>query len=221
VNHAMPLRIRPDLQVVADLIEPGTRVLDIGCGDGTLLAYLDAAKGVTGRGIEIKQQRVSKCVSAGLSVIQGDANADLSLYPDGSFDYVVLTQTLQAVERPRQVLEDLVRIGRHAIVSIPNFGFWRIRLSLLLGGRMPVTETLDHPWYESPNIHLCTIQDFIDLTRIMGLTIKEDVVLDVRGHRSKVSAASHRANFLGVQAIFLLQGAEQENRAINGMSSAA
>jgi len=199
------VEVRPDLQIVADWIAPGTRVLDIGCGYGGLLAHLVREKGVDGRGIELRRSKVNHCVAAGLSVIRGDANHDLSLYPTGSFDYVVLTQTLQAVEEPRTVLEELIRIGGHAIVSIPNFGHWRIRLSLLVNGRMPVTEMLDQPWYETKSIHFCTIRDFLDLVDVMGLTIEQSVVLTSSGKPSPAPATSSRANVWGEQAVFMLR----------------
>lgn len=198
--------LRPDLQIVADWIKPGSRVLDIGCGTGDLLAYLGKNKNVDARGIEIRRAKVNSCVAAGLSVIRGNANTDLSLYPTASFDYVVLTQTLQAVEQPREVLEELIRIGTHAIVSIPNFGYWRNRLGLLFCGRMPVTKHLDQPWYSTKNIHLCTIRDFIDLTEEMGLTVEQEVVLGHDGAISRPTARSRRANLLGEQGIFLLKG---------------
>jgi methionine biosynthesis protein MetW len=141
-----PSAIRVDLQLIADMIGAGSRVLDVGCGDGTLLAYLVAEKGVAGRGIEISRAGVNACVRRGLSVVQGDADTDLKDYPDDSFNYVVLSQTLQATHNPREVLLQLLRIGRCAIVSFPNFGYWRCRVQLALGGHMPVTETLDNPW---------------------------------------------------------------------------
>ncbi len=199
-----PIGKRHDLRVVADLIEAGSRVLDIGCGDGELLAYLGKTKGVTGRGIEIRQDRVNNCVAAGLSVIQGDANADLSLYPTGSFDYVVLTQTLQAVDEPKTVLRELVRIGRYAIVAVPNYGFWRIRMSLLVRGRMPSPDGNAYPWYESHNIHPCTIQDFTDLVTQMSLTIEQEIVLNAKGRVSWLPTGSRRNNLFGKQAVFLL-----------------
>src|SRR5499427_1307714 len=152
--------LRQDLRLIAEMIEPESRVLDIGCGDGALLAYLARHKNVDGRGIEISQSGVNACVGHGLSVIQGDADRDLDAYPANAFDVVVLSQTLQATRQPRRVLETLVRIGRRAIVSFPNFGFWRVRFGLAVRGRMPVTGLLDHQWYDSPNIHLCTIHDF-------------------------------------------------------------
>ena len=200
-----PADIRPDLKIVADWIAPNSRVLDIGCGDGTLLAYLGREKGVDARGIEIRRAKVNRCVAAGPPVIRGDANSDLSLYPTDSFDYVLLTQTLQAVEQPRTVLEELIRVGTRAVVSIPNFGFWRIRLSLLFNGHMPVTKTLDQPWYETKNIHLCTIQDFLDLVKEMGLIIEDAVVLKPDGTPARSPVASQRANLWGEQAIFLLR----------------
>ena len=200
--------LRPDLQIAADWITPGCRVLDIGCGTGDLLAYLGRHKGVDARGIEIRRAKVNRCVAAGLSVIRGNANTDLSLYPTGSFDYVVLTQTLQTVEQPREVLQELIRIGTRAIVSIPNFGYWRNRLGLLFCGRMPVTKHLDQPWYSTKNIHLCTIQDFIDMTVEMGLTVEQEVVLGHNGAASRPTARSWRANLLGEQGVFLLKGRE-------------
>src|SRR5215467_6297972 len=160
--------LRRDLRLIAEMIEPGSRVLDIGCGDGALLASLARQKGVDGRGMELSQSGVNACVRHGLSVIQGDADHDLEDYPSDAFDYVVLSQTLQATHQPKRVLEHLVRIGRRAIVSFPNFGHWRIRWGVLTEGRMPVTPALAHPWYETPNIHLCTILDFVALCDELG-----------------------------------------------------
>ena len=199
------VEIRPDLQIVADWIAPGTRVLDIGCGYGALLAYLVREKGVDGRGIEIRRSRVNSCVAIGLPVIRGDANTDLSLYPTASFDYVLLTQTLQTVDDPKRVLEELIRIGSRAIVSIPNFGHWRIRLSLLFNGRMPITEALDEPWYESTNTHFCTIRDFLMLVEDMGLSIEQYAVLNAGGRRSNAPIRSLHANLWGEQAVFMLR----------------
>ncbi|MDH5189351.1 MAG: methionine biosynthesis protein MetW, partial [Rhodospirillaceae bacterium] len=152
--------IRIDLQLIADMIEANTRVLDAGCGNGTLLDYLWHFKQVDGRGIEISTDGVKACVSTGLSVIQGDVETDLKDYPDKSFDYVVLSQTLQAMRDPKEVLHQLTRIGKRAIVSFPNFGYWRYRLYILLKGRMPVSESIPYQWYDTPNIHFCTIRDF-------------------------------------------------------------
>ena len=163
------------------MIEPGSRVLDIGCGDGALLAYLARRKNVDGRGIELSQSGVNACVGHGLSVIQGDADRDLEAYPTGAFDVVVLSQTLQATRQPRKVVEALARIGHRAIVSFPNFGFWRIRARLLVTGRMPVSHCLAYPWYETPNIHLCTIRDFVALCDEIGVRVERSVTLDRHG----------------------------------------
>jgi methionine biosynthesis protein MetW len=188
------------------MIEPGARVLDIGCGDGALLAYLAHHKGVDGRGIELSQSGVNACVGHGLSVIQGDADRDLDAYPSGAFDVVVLSQTLQATREPRRVVEALVRIGRRAIVSFPNFGFWRVRLKLLTSGRMPISELLPNPWYETPNIHLCTICDFENLCRDIGVTVEQSVALDRQGRPLGIAARGRLANLLAEQGMFVLFG---------------
>jgi methionine biosynthesis protein MetW len=202
-----PSAIRVDLQLIADMIGPGSRVLDVGCGDGTLLAYLVAEKGVAGRGIEISRAGVNACVRRGLSVVQGDADTDLKDYPDDSFNYVVLSQTLQATHNPREVLLQLLRIGRCAIVSFPNFGYWRCRVQLALGGRMPVTETLDNPWYGTPNIHFCTISDFLELCRAEGITVEHKYALKHDGSTGGFWASGFLANLFGEQGVFMLSRA--------------
>ncbi len=169
--------IRADLLLVADMVKAGSRVLDVGCGDGILLDYLARTKEVDGRGIELSSEGVNACVSAGLSVIQGDADRDLKDYPDGAFDYVVLSQTLQAMHAPKSVLKHLMRIGRRAIVSFPNFAYWRVRLDLASRGRMPVTEWLPYKWHNTPNIHLFTIQDFMDWAKDEGVEVLAGFVL--------------------------------------------
>ena len=197
-------RIRVDLQQVADLVPAGSRVLDVGCGDGTLLAYLTRFKQVDGRGLELSMARVRAAVSQGLPVIQGNLETDLKDYPAGAFDYVILSQTLQATHNPRAVMEELLRVGRRAIVSFPNFGHWRVRMSVMFGGRMPVTSTLSDAWFDTPNIHLCTVQDFIDLCRLMGVRIEAGFALDAMGQRLGFGATSKRANLLSEQALFVL-----------------
>jgi methionine biosynthesis protein MetW len=196
--------MRLDLALIAEMIAPGARVLDIGCGDGELLAYLAQYKRVDGRGMELSQSGVNAGVRHGLSVIQGDADHDLQDYPSDAFDYAVLSQTLQATHQPRQVLEHLVRIGRRAIVSFPNFAHWRIRLSLLTRGRMPVTPVLAQPWYDTPNIHLCTILDFVALCEELGITIERSVTLDRAGQPYRLNPRGALANLLAEQALFLL-----------------
>src|SRR5436305_11863104 len=174
-------RLRRDLRLIAEMIEPESRVLDIGCGDGALLAYLAREKGVDARGMELSQSGVNACVRHGLSVIQGDADHDLDAFPAGAFDVAVLSQTLQATRHPRHFVEELVRIGTRAIVSFPEFGFWRIRLGLLWRGRMPASELLNNSWYDTPNIHLCTIRDFVVLCDQLGSKIERSITLDRHG----------------------------------------
>ena len=201
-----PGELRRDLRLIAEMIEPGSRVLDIGCGDGALLAYLAREKAVDARGMELSQSGVNACVRHGLSVIQGDADRDLDAFPVGAFDVVVLSQTLQATRRPRHVVETLVRIGKRAIVSFPNFGFWRIRLSLLRRGRMPVSELLNNPWYDTPNIHLCTIRDFVVLCDQIGTRIERSLTLDRHGRPFTLDPRGHLANMLAEQGVFVLSG---------------
>ena len=196
--------IRPDLQVIADMINPDTRLLDVGCGDGALLDHLASFKQVDGRGIELSTEGVNACVSSGLSVIQGDAETDLKDYPDQAFDYVVLSQTLQAMAAPKEVLADMLRIGERAIVSFPNFAYWRLRWQILTRGRMPVSRTIAFQWYDTPNIHFCTIKDFVILCEEMGITIERSIALDRNGAKRRVRSAMFFANLFGEQAVFLL-----------------
>ena len=196
---------RFDLAVVADMVAPGSRVLDVGCGDGLLLEMLARNSQVDGRGVELSQRGVNDCVAKGLPVIQGDADTDLADYPEDSFDYVILSQTLQATQRPRVVLENMLRIGRRAIVSFPNYGHWRVRAQLLLLGRMPRATNLQYSWHETPNIHLCTIKDFVDLAEEIGAVIERGMALDRAGAPFRVAAPLPVMNLFGAQAIFLLK----------------
>ena len=196
---------RIDLLVVKDMVAANTRVLDIGCGDGTLLRMLAEERGVDARGMELSQRGVNDCVAKGLSVIQGDADTDLADYPDDSFDYVILSQTLQATRNPRRVLEQMLRIGKRAIVSFPNFGHWSIRLQIMFAGRMPITENLPLAWYETPNIHFCTIRDFVALVDEVDAQIDRAVALDPSGAPMRVNAPGWVWNLLGEQAVFLLE----------------
>ncbi len=194
---------RIDLLVIAGLVAPGSRVLDVGCGDGELLALLQKERRVEGRGIELSQAGVNESLARGLSVIQGDADTDLVDYPDACVDYVILSDTIQAMVRPKQVLTEMLRIGRKAIVSFPNFGHWTVRASLGFKGRMPVTENLPYSWYDTPNIHFCTPRDFTGLCAEVGAKIETPVVLDSGGRRM-TSAPWWFWNLFGQQAVFLL-----------------
>jgi methionine biosynthesis protein MetW len=196
--------LRIDLQLIADMVEPGSRVLDVGCGEGALLDWLGRTKSVDGRGIELSMAGVSAAVSHGLSVIQGDADTDLKDYPSGAFDYVILSQTLQATYAPRTVLSHMLRIGRRAIVSFPNFGHWRVRLHLLTRGRMPVTDTLAYEWYDTPNIHFCTIRDFLDLCRDLGITVERFIPLDRSGKTMVLPSCEGVSNLFADQGLFVL-----------------
>ncbi len=204
--HADAAYARVDLLNLVSMVEPGSRVLDVGCGDGSLLRLLAEKRGVDARGIELSQSGVNLCVAKGLSVIQGDADTDLVYYPDGSFDYVILSQTLQAMRQPRLVMEHMLRIGRRAIVSFPNFGHWKIRLQLLTTGRMPVTKNLSYSWYETPNIHFCTINDFIALADEMGAVIEQASALDRFGRPVEMTLPRRMWNLFGEQAVFVLSG---------------
>ena len=194
------MTLRPDLAIIASHVAQGSRVLDVGCGDGALMAALRDGKGVDARGLEIDPDNVSRAVARGLSVIQGNADTDLADYPDGSFDYAILSQTLQTTLRPDHVLEHLLRIGRRAFVSFPNFAHWRVRASLLWGGRMPVTRLLPVAWYETLNIHHVTIDDFRALLKMRGITVEGAWFLN--GDRATSAAA---ANFRAEHAVFLLR----------------
>ena len=201
---AVPGPIRADYLVVSRLIAPGSKVLDVGCGDGGLLKLLRDEKGVDGRGIELSREGVNRCVAEGLAVIQGDADTDLAFYPDDAFDVVILSQTIQATRAPRVVLEHMLRIGKQAVVSFPNFGHWRLRLQLVTRGCMPTSENLPYHWYDTPNIHFCTIRDFVDLVREVDAKIERSTALDWHGREVRVNAPWWFWNFFGEQAVFKL-----------------
>jgi len=203
LNAAERKPLRRDLRLIADLVDVKARVLDVGCDDGALLAYLADQKGVDARGIELSQAGVQDCVSRGLAVVQGDAEKDLHLYPDGSFDYVVLSQTIQAMHQPRDVLNAMLRIGRFGIVSFTNYAHWRSRWHLLRG-RMPKASESAEPWYATPNIRPCTLEDFEHLCAGLGLIIERRICLARRGQVSRLASRKWFDNLLSEQALFVL-----------------
>lgn len=203
-NIASPHPNRVDHLLIAEMVEPHSRALDVGCGDGALLKLLIKEKKVEGRGLEINRENVNACLSQGLSVIQGDADIDLSGFPEGAFDYAILSLTIQATLKPKLVLENLLRIGRKAIVSFPNFGHWKIRAQLLFNGRMPRTSNLPDAWYETPDSHLCTIKDFFDLAALVDAKVENAVAFNSKGKRTLINNSFSLQNLLGEKAVFLL-----------------
>lgn len=194
--------IRPDYRIILDLVRPGSRVLDLGCGGGELLDLLARQRSTIGQGVEIDPGNISRCMGRGVSAIQGDVDEGLMDYPDQSFDCVILNQTLQVVKNPDRVIEEMVRVGKSGIVGFPNFGNARIGLQLLLGGRMPMTPELPEPWYSTPNIHLLTVSDFEDLCKERSIAIERRLLLSRSGVMNNFFLAGLRA----VQAIYLIRG---------------
>ena len=197
--------LRKDLNLIANLIEDNSKIIDLGCGDGELLDFLNKNKNAKIQGLEIDQKKVNKGVAKGLSVIQGDADKDLSLYPEKSFEYVILSQTIQATLEPKKILYELTRIGEKVIVSIPNFGFWKVRLDLLFKGKMPITRKLNSTWFDTDNIHLCTILDFLELCDQLNLTVKQTVTITSKKQKKFTGKPSIKENIFAEEAIFLIQ----------------
>ena len=169
--------MKQEFKIISNLINKNTRVLDVGCGDGTLMEYLKNSTKIDIRGIEISKNNVQKCLSKGLTVIEGDAEKDLLQFPDGSFDFVILSQTLQAFLTPEIVIKELLRVGKKAVVTIPNFGFWKVRLHLLLKGTMPITKNLPDEWYNTPNLHMCTLKDFYNFCENRNIKLDQSIAL--------------------------------------------
>ncbi len=188
--------MKNEFRVIADLIEKNTRVLDVGCADGILMEFLKDNKNIDIRGLEISKNKVQKCIEKGLTVIEGNAEFDLKQFPDKSFDYVILSQTLQAFLNPELVINELLRVGKKAIVTIPNFGYWKVRLHLLLKGTMPVTETLPDQWYDTPNLHMCTIKDFVYFVKSRNIKIFKSLAL------SETNTSIINNNNLGIKNLF-------------------
>ena len=188
--------MKNEFRVIADLIEKNTNVLDVGCADGILMEFLKDNKNIDIRGLEISKNKVQKCIEKGLTVIEGNAEFDLKQFPDKSFDYVVLSQTLQAFLNPELVINELLRVGKKAIVTIPNFGYWKVRLHLLLKGTMPVTETLPDQWYDTPNLHMCTIKDFVYFVKSRNIKIFKSLALN------ETNTSIINNNNLGIKNLF-------------------
>ena len=197
--------MKPEFKIISNLINEGSHVLDVGCGDGILMEFLKAEKKVNIRGIEISKSKVQTCISKGLTIIEGNAEKDLEQFPDKSFDYVVLSQTLQAFLNPEKVIDELLRIGKQAIVTIPNFGYWKIRLHLLIKGTMPVTRTLPDEWYNTPNVHLCTIKDFVSFSKIKNFRLSKSIAL--KNNRPSIIKDTNLdvKNFISTLGIFLIE----------------
>jgi len=195
--------MRNDIEEIVKLIPPKSRVLDIGCGEGELLLAVKA-KGCDARGLELDQLKVAICLQNGLSVMQGDADIDLAHYPDNAFDYAVLTNTLQVTKHPEKILVEMLRIAKYLVVSIPNFGYWKNRWQLVLSGRMPVTKKLSYQWYETPNIHFCTIRDFIILCEGLNIKIEKRLAINPSGKVIHFTGLGGVANIFGEQGVFLL-----------------
>ena len=202
------MSVREDFREILRLVRPGSRVLDVGCGEGELLELLAREKGVEGRGLEISSAGVSACLARGLAVVQGDADDDLDYFPARGFDYAVLSQTLPQVRQPRHVLSELLRIGERAIVSLPNFGHWRVRMDLLSQGRMPLTPSLPAPWWETPNIHLCTLRDFTQLCDHLDLRIEACAALAGGKPARPIDPTRASENWRAESALFLLSRAD-------------
>ena len=194
-----------EFKIIANLIEKNTRVLDVGCGDGTLMEFLKDNNKIDIRGIEISKSNVQKCIGKGLTVIEGDAEKDLSQFPDGSFDFVILSQTLQAFLNPEKVISELLRVGKKAIVTIPNFGYWKVRLHLLTKGTMPITRTLPDEWYNTPNIHMCSIKDFFNFCGDRKINLYKSIALQNLKSSEITNSNLALKNLTAVLGIFLIE----------------
>ena len=197
--------MKKEFKIISELIENNTRVLDVGCGDGTLIKYLKDYKNIDTRGLEISKNKVQRCISKGLTIIEGNAEKDLYQFPNLSFDYVILSQTLQAFYNPEKVINDLLRVGNKAIVTIPNFGFWKIRLHLLLKGTMPITKNLPDEWYNTPNLHMCSIKDFFNFCTKKNIELFRSIALNGEKKSIITSANLNLKNLNSELGIFLIQ----------------
>ena len=197
--------MKQEFQIIANLVEKNTKILDVGCGDGTLMEFLKNNKEINIRGIELSKNKVQKCIGKGLTVIEGDAEKDLGQFPDESFDFVILSQTLQAFLNPEKVISELLRVGKKAIVTIPNFGYWKVRLHLLTKGTMPITRTLPDEWYNTPNLHMCTIKDFFNFCKDRKINLYKSIALQNLRSSKITNTNIELKNLTAVLGIFLLE----------------
>ena len=197
--------MKPEFKIISNLINQNSHVLDVGCGDGVLMEFLLKEKKVNIRGIEISKSKVQNCIAKGLTIVEGNAEEDLKQFPDKSFDYVILSQTLQAFLNPEKVINELLRIGKQAIVTIPNFGYWKIRLHLLFKGTMPITRTLPDEWYNTPNIHLCTIKDFVVFSKTKNFKLSKSIALKSNKHSFIKNTNLNKKNLSSNLGIFLIE----------------
>ena len=197
--------MKTEYRIIADIIENNSSILDVGCDDGTLMEFLKVNKSNNIRGIEISKEKVQICIAKGLTVIEGNAEFDLKQFPNDSFDYVVLGQTLQAFVNPELVIKELLRVGKKTIITIPNFGHWRVRLNLLIKGTMPITNSLPHNWYNTPNIHMCTIKDFVKFSEIIGFKIFKSLALKNKKISNINNSNLFLKNLFGELGIFLIE----------------
>ena len=197
--------MKTEYKIIADIIENNSSILDVGCDDGSLMEFLKINKSNNIRGIEISKEKVQNCIAKGLTVIEGNAEFDLKQFPNDSFDYVVLGQTLQAFVNPELVIKELLRVGKKAIITIPNFGHWRVRLNLLIKGTMPITNSLPHNWYNTPNIHMCTIKDFVKFSEIIGFKIFKSLALKNKKISNINNSNLFLKNLFGELGIFLIE----------------
>ncbi len=202
--NSAPIEVRKDFKILEQFVPKGSKIIDLGCGKGDLLAHLAQTKQTRGLGIDLKSEHVSACLEKGLSAIQGDGEVELVNYPSKSFDLAILSQTLQALNKPHETIDQMLRVADKALVSFPNFAYWKFRSQLLFKGCMPVTQSLPHQWYDTPNIHFCTLRDFVNFCGARNINIEQSKYITSNGDIGNVQQHVRRANLFGTQAVFLI-----------------